>query len=225
MSDPSQPVLELRNVTCAADGHALRGVSLRLHAGGLYFITGESAGLLRVLGLLDAPESGEVILEKRHLAALAEPERDALRNQRCGFLFASPFLLSAFSVVENVAMPLFKISHLTPEQARERTDLLLDFTGLTVEAQHAIEDLTPLQQHTVSLARALANEPAILTVERLDLEDAAAFTALLRQSAARFGVAIIASVADDFSFEPGDHVLAIEAGKVRASIVEGTPLA
>ena len=225
MSDSSQPVLELRNVTCAADGHALRGVSLRVHAGEIYFITGESAGLLRVLGLLDAPESGEIILEKRSVSSLSEPERDELRNQRCGFLFAAPFLLAAFSVVENVAMPLFKISRFTPEQARERTDLLLDFTGLTAEAQHSIEDITPFQQHAVSLARALANDPAVLTVERLDLEDPAAFTALLRASCARFGVAVIASVADDFPFEPGDHILMIDAGFVHESTMEGKPLA
>lgn len=225
MSDSSQPVLELRNVTCAAEGHTLRGVSLRFHAGGLYFIKGESAGLLRVLGLLEAPESGEVFLERRNVASLSEPDRDELRNHRCGFLFAAPFLLSAFSLVENVAMPLFKISHFTPEQARERTDMLLDFTGLTAEAQQSIDDITPFQQHAVSLARALANDPAILTVERLELEDSAAFSALLRASCARFGVAVIASVSADFPFEPGDHILAIEAGFVRESIMEGKPLA
>ena len=230
MSDPSQPVLELRNVTCAADGHALRGVSLRIRAGELYFITGESAGLLRVLGLLDAPESGEVFLEKRNVAALAEPDRDELRNQRCGFLFAAPFLLPGFSVVENVAMPLFKISHFTPEQARERTDMLLEFTGLTDEAQSSIDDITPFQQHAVSLARALANDPAVLTVEALEAafspEDALTFAALLRQSCVRFGVAVIASVAADFSFGPGDHLLAIDdAGVVRESTMERKPLA
>ena len=229
MSDPSQPVLELRNVTCAADGHALRGVSLRIRAGGLYFIVGESAGLLRVLGLLDVPESGEVFLEMRNVASLAEPDRDELRNHRCGFLFASPFLLPGFSVVENVAMPLFKISHFTPEQARERTDMLLDFTGLTDEAQCAIDDITPFQQHAVSLARALANDPAVLTVETLETalapEDALIFATLLRQSCARFGVAVIASASADFPFEPGDHILAIDtSGAVHESIMEGKPL-
>ena len=234
MSDSPQPVLELRDVTCAADGHAVRAVSLRFHAGGMYFIAGECAArraaLLRVLGLVDPPEGGDVLLETRNIGTLAGPDRDELRNQRCGFLFAAPFLLPAFSVVENVAMPLFKISHFTPEQARERTDLLLAFVGLTDEAQQSIDDITRLQQHSVSLARALANDPAILTVESFDAalgaEDSAAFSALLRQSCAHFGVAVIASVAEDFSFEPGDHILAIDAaGAVRESIVEGKPIA
>ena len=133
MSDSSQPVLELRNVTCGEDGCALRGLSMGFAAGVFHLLTGEPAclraALLRVLGLLDAPESGAVFLESRNVTPLADPERDEIRNQRCGFLFAEPFLLPSFTVVENVAMPLFKISHFTPEQARERTDLLLDFVG------------------------------------------------------------------------------------------------
>ena len=233
MSDSSQPVLEMRNVTCGADGHALPRLSLRLDAGVFHLLTGGPAeqrtALLRVIGLLDAPECGEIILESRKLAALADSERDDLRNQRCGFLFASPFLLPSFSVVENVAMPLFKISHFSAAQARERTDLLLDFVGLTAESQQPVEGLTAFQQHAVSLARALANDPAVITVENLDTalgpEDYAGFTALLRQSCARFDVAVIASVSGDFLFEPGDRVLAIDAaGVVRDSIMEGKPL-
>ena len=214
MSDSSQPVLELRNATCGA----LRGLSLRFHAGVLHLIAGEPAhqrgALLRVLGLFDAPESGEVFLEAQNVAVLAEPERDRIRSERCGFLFAAPFLLPAFTVVENVAMPLFKISRFTPEQARERTDLLLEFTGLTAEAQQPVDELTEFQQHVVSLARALANDPAVITVESLDAlsaGDAASFSALLRRTCARFGVAVIASVPADFPAEPGDCLIALEA--------------
>ena len=217
MSDSSQPVLELRHAACGG----LRGLSLCFRAGALHFITGEPASrrgaLLRVLGLLDAPESGEVFLETQNVASLAESDRDRIRSERCGFLFAAPFLLSAFSVVENVAMPLFKISRFTPEQARERTDLLLDFTGLTAEAQQPADELTDFQQHAVSLARALANDPAVITVESLDAlapADAARFTALLRQCCARFGVAVIASVPADFPAEPGDCVVALDANGV-----------
>ena len=219
MSNPSEPVLELRNVTCNADGHALRGVSLRFYAGGFHVVTGEPvclrAALLRVLGLIDAPESGEVFLDHCNVADLAEPERDALRNRRCGFLFAAPFLLPSFTVVENVAMPLFKISHFTPEQARERTDMLLEFVGLAAEAQQPVDELTGFQQHAVSLARALANAPAVITVESVDAglapAESASFTALLRQCCARFGVAVVASVPADFSAEPGDRVISMDA--------------
>ncbi len=219
MSDPLSPVLELRQATCAADGGALRGLSLSFGAGAFHLVSGGPvalrAALLRVLGLLDAPACGEVFFESRAVASLTEPERDSIRNQRCGFLFAAPFLLSTFSVIENIAMPLFKISQLNPGQARERADLLLDFTGLTADAQRHAGELTPYQQHAVSLARALANDPALITVESLDAglgpEEAARFAAMLRQCCARFGVTIIASAPADFAAEPGDRILALDA--------------
>ena len=219
MSDPISPVLELRDATCAADGLALRGLSLSFDAGAFHLVTGGPdllrAALLRVLGLLDPPASGEVFFEGRVFAALSERDRDEVRNLRCGFLFAAPFLLPTFSVVENIAMPLFKISQVNPEQARERTDLLLEFAGLTAEAQRHADELTPFQQHAASLARALANDPALITVESLNAglapEDAAHFAALLRQSCVRFGVTIIASAPADFAAEPGDRIIALDA--------------
>ena len=230
MSDPTPAVLEVRDVTCSADGHALCGLSLRFGAGAFHLIAGGPASLrgalLRVLGLLDAPSCGEVFFEGGNIASLPEPERDKIRNQRCGFLFAAPFLLPAFSVIENIAMPHFKISQVNPEQARERADLLLDFTGLTADAQRPAEDLVPYQQHAVSLARALANEPAVITVESLDSglapEDAACFAGLLRQCCTRFGVAVIASASGDFAAEPGDRVIDIAAGR---PLPEGEPFA
>ena len=219
MSDPFPPVLELRDVTYAADAHALRGLSLGFVAGTFHLVTGGPASvrtaLLRVLGLLDAPVSGEVLFEGCDVASLTEPERDSIRNQRCGFLFAAPFLLRTFTVVENIAMPLFKISQVNPEQARERTELLLDFTGLTAEARRHADELTPWQQHAVSLARALANDPVLITVESLNADlapdESATFAALLRQSCARFGVTVIASAPADFAAEPGDRIIALDA--------------
>ncbi len=219
MSDPISPVLELRDAICAADGSALRGLSLSFNAGSFHVVTGGSdtlrIALLRVLGLLDAPAGGEVFFEGRKFAALSERDRDEVRNLRCGFLFAAPFLLPTFSVVENIAMPLFKISQVNPEQARERTDLLLEFAGLTAEAQRHADELTPFQQHAVSLARALANDPALITVESLSAglapDDAARFAALLRESCARFCVTIIASASADFAAEPGDRVIVLDA--------------
>ncbi len=223
MSDSYQPVLELRHVSCGSHEHAARDCSARFSAGTLHLINGDPArvrSILRVIGLLDPPGSGEVHFETRDVTALDDRAREDLRNQRCGFLFAAPFLLPGFSVVENVAMPLFKISRFTPEQARARTDLLLDFVGLAPESQCPVEELTPFKQHAVSLARALANDPAVITVESLDgdlsISDTADFAALLRRCCARFGVAIIAAAPIDFPVKTGDRILAIdELGTIR----------
>ena len=109
-------VLEIRGVSCAS------GIGLPVRAdfapGRFHVLVGEAGGdssaRLRVLGLLDVPESGEVVVEGVATRGLDEEARAELRAQRFGFVFAAPFLLASFSVIENVAMPLFKISQVGP---------------------------------------------------------------------------------------------------------------
>ncbi len=149
--------------------------------------------LLRVLGLLEAPDKGEVTFEGKPTARLREEERGQLRSRRCGYVFDSPFLLSAFTVIENIAMPLFKVCSMEPDEARDRTEEMLNFTGL----QHVatIRDVSLAIQERVALARALASHPAALFVENLALGDpeAEAFRDLLSAAAEKFNVAVVAS--------------------------------
>lgn len=215
-------MLDLREVVLPPAHACATAPALSLHFGAATFTVlagapGSGRGaFLRVLGLLDPPAGGEVLLEGRPTARLDEPARELLRNQRCGFLFAAPFLLPAMTVLENVAMPLFKISQVEPAQARSRTEALLEFVGLAASAQDLAETLPLFQQHCVSLARALANEPAVLVVESLDAGLTAAessrFAALLRQAVERFGVAVIASAPADFASEKTDRVIPFVQG-------------
>jgi lipoprotein-releasing system ATP-binding protein len=119
-----------------------------------------------LLGLLEAPDSGEVWFEGQPTAQMTDDSRAALRTRKCGYVFASPFLLSAFTVLENIAMPIFKVCQLNPEQARDRTEDLMEFTGLG-DLASAHEVPQPLR-HRVALARALASQPTALFVENLD---------------------------------------------------------
>lgn len=220
MNPETANVLELCEVSLPT-GFGLP-LSARFAPGRLHLLVsdpvGEGNALLRVLGLLDLPESGEVFVEGRETRALDEEERAGLRAQRFGFVFAAPFLLPSFTVIENVAMPLFKVSQVEPEEARRRTERLLAFVGLADAAEAAIEDLTPGAQFHVALARGLVNEPAVLFVEHLDGtlagEQLAGFAALLRRVPAELGTTVVATVSAAFAVEKGDRLLVLERGAV-----------
>src|SRR5690606_28508154 len=117
----------------------------------------------------------------------SEADRTDVRSRHLGFVFESPFLLPAFNVVENVAMPYFKPTGAEPEQARKQTDEALRFTGLEAEANTPVESLSLEAQWRASLARALVNTPMVLFVENVDhtLRDDALIRFLELLSAAR----------------------------------------
>ena len=230
MSGSAPNVLEIRSVSCAS-GFGLP-VSADFAPARFHVLLGEAGGdssaLLRVLGLLDVPESGEVVVEGQPTRALDEEARAELRAQRFGFVFAAPFLLASFSVIENVAMPLFKISQVGPEEARRRTERLLAFTEMADAAEAVIDDLTLRAQYHVAVARGLANEPAILVVENLDGalagEELANFAALLRRVPAEFGTTVIATASPAFAVAKEDRVLEFARGViVRDSALQPEP--
>jgi ABC-type lipoprotein export system ATPase subunit len=215
--------LELRGVsgTCS-DGTSVNCISASFAAGRLHILRGASGSgktaLFRFTGLLEPPAEGEVLMDGHATCGLGEDARTELRMQRLGFAFAAPFLLSTFSVIENVAMPLFKISRVDPEEARRRTEAVLDFVGLPTAVEARVEELTVPAQYDVALARGLVNEPGALLVEELDgvlsgsqLEE---FVRLLRKAAVTFGTAIIATASPELKTQAGDRVLDIDHGVV-----------
>ena len=225
-----EPILEIRAVSCAS-GFGLP-VSADFAPARFHVLlgdaSGDSAALLRVLGLLDVPESGEVIVEGGATRGLDDDARAELRAQRFGFVFAAPFLLASFSVIENVAMPLFKVSQVEPEEARRRTERLLAFTEMADAAEAVIDDLTLRAQYHVAVARGLANEPAILVVENLDGaltgEELGGFAALLRRVPAELGVTVIATASPAFAVAKEDRVLEFARGViVRDSALQPEP--
>ncbi len=212
--------LEARDILCQRPFASLCGAHAAFGRGGFHVLIGEPESghelLLRVLGLLEAPDAGEVFVDGEPTGALSEEARLKLRERRLGFVFTAPFLLPAFSVIENVAMPLFKVSDVEPSEARRRSDALLDFAGLLDFSEVPCAELTTFTQLRVSLARALVNEPIALLVEGLDAvlagEELRVFSSLLRLAATRFGIAVIATASPRFVAEPGDRIVAVADG-------------
>ena len=219
---PASP-LELREVSGdCSDGCGVGGISTSFPAGRLHLVRGAAdsgkTALFRFIGLLEKPAAGEVLVQGSATGCLSEEARTELRTQRFGFVFAAPFLLSSFSAIENVAMPLFKISHVGPDEARRRTEALLDFVGLGGSAEAVVDELPALAQYQLAVARGLVNEPAVLMIENLDGActgaDLEAYRELLRKVASAFGTTVIATASADLKPQGNDRVLDVIAGAI-----------
>jgi lipoprotein-releasing system ATP-binding protein len=169
VSDP--PLIEARGVTrTLPEGATLvRDVSLSVGRGEFVAVTGPSgsgkSSLLYLLGLLDRPTSGQVLLEGRDTARLSAPEMAALRLARLGFVFQFHFLLPEFSALDNVLIPIRRLCRLRGGAARDRAMALLAAFGLAEAAGKMPDQLSGGMRQRVAVARALANDPALLLAD------------------------------------------------------------
>jgi lipoprotein-releasing system ATP-binding protein len=178
------PLLEARGVTrTLPEGVTLvRDVSLSIGRGEFVAVTGPSgsgkSSLLYLLGLLDRPTTGAVLLEGQDTARLSAREMAALRLARLGFVFQFHFLLPEFSAIDNVLIPIRRLGRLGDKAARERALALLDALGLADAALKLPEQLSGGMRQRAAIARALANDPALILADEptgnLDTKNAAA---------------------------------------------------
>ncbi len=189
----------------------LDGVTAEFATRLFHLITGPAGSgknlLLRILGLLEIPDTGDVLIDGESTRGLDPARRSELRNRRFGFLFAAPFLLPSFTVVENVAMPLFRMSSIDAGKAQEMAEHVLELVSLPDRAQDSIEELTFAEQHRVSLARALVYRPEFLLVE--DLAQPADLLLRLRDE---LGVTIIATA--ERPLAAADRLLTLDQGRL-----------
>jgi len=146
----------------------LRGANLRLETGEVIAIVGSSGAgkstLLHIIGALDRPTAGEVVLGGVALAGRSGAELARIRNRYVGFVFQFHHLLREFSAIENVMMPRLILGG-AEEDARSRAEELLHAVGLSRRLEHRPWQLSGGEQQRVAVARALVNEPAVLLAD------------------------------------------------------------
>ena len=207
---------------------ALRGVSLSVSQGEFLAIMGSSGSgkstMLHLLGGLDRPTSGEVVIDGVNLAQLNDEETTLTRRAKTGFVFQFFNLIPLLNVAENVALP-FLIAGDTLAEHKPRVDELLELVGVADKAAHRPDQLSAGEQQRVALARALATSPAILLADEptgnLDYTTGSEILELLWDSCDRLGQTIVLVTHDARAAAYADRVLVVRDGRLLDEIELG----
>jgi predicted ABC-type transport system involved in lysophospholipase L1 biosynthesis ATPase subunit len=147
----------------------LQGADLEIESGESIAVVGRSGAgkstLLHILGALDRPDSGRVLLDGEDVYALSNKRRSRIRCERIGFVFQSYHLLPEMDVLENVMLPGMALGGLPRTTLREKASELLDMVGLADRCGHLPQELSGGEQQRVALARSLMNNPNMLMAD------------------------------------------------------------
>ena len=146
----------------------LKGIDLHIDKGEIVSIVGPSGAgkttLLQIIGTLDRPDSGSVLIDSVDVTSLSSKKLSDFRNRHIGFVFQFHQLLPEFTAIENIMIPAY-IAGASSKQARQRADDLLQFMGLGDRAHHKPNELSGGEKQRVAVARALVNSPAVILAD------------------------------------------------------------
>ena len=200
---------------------ALRGVSFEVKTGEVTAIVGPSgcgkSTLLYLLGLLDRPDKGEILLDNKSVSQASDQVRTELRNKNLGFIFQFHFLIKELTACENVSMPLFKAG-IQRKEANKRARYVLAKLGLGDKAERFANKLSGGEQQRVAIARAMINSPSLLLADEptgnLDSENSRKVFQLLLQFAREESTAVILVTHNPEIAEKCDQILRMKDGQI-----------
>jgi putative ABC transport system ATP-binding protein len=226
VSAPAAQMVAAEEVTRTfGTGHtatrALRGVSFTVPPASLVALRGRSGSgkttLLNIVGGLDRPDGGRVMVAGQDVTAMSGRELMRLRRTSVAFIFQSFGLIPILSAAENVGVPL-RIAGVDPREREERVRLMLDIVGLSEHGRQRPGELSGGQQQRVAIARALAGRPDVLLADeptgQLDSETAKQIMRLLRVVVAAEGVTVLVATHDPSLIGLADSVLVLEDGQI-----------
>ena len=200
----------------------LHGIDLVVGRGEFAALIGPSGSgkstLLNVIGLLDRPTAGSVFIEGTEASALDDAELTRLRGRSLGFVFQHHYLLSEFTALENVMMPILAARGRPDDDMRETAAELLERVGLTAWADNRANRLSGGQQQRVAIARALAMRPALVLADEptgnLDTRSADAVFAMLREINVASGTTFIIVTHDPRLARRCDRIVELVDGRI-----------
>lgn len=208
---------------------ALAGVSLHIRKGELVSLIGPSGSgkstLLNLIGALDRPTSGSLIVDGADLSKLDDDGRTLVRRDKIGFIFQFFNLLPSLTCLENVALPLH-LRGWKRTDARNRAGELLDLVGLTKRTAHLPDELSGGERQRVAIARALSVYPPVLLADEptgnLDSHTGADILALIHDLHQRLGATVLMVTHDKSVAESCPRTVALRDGKVVDDLVRQT---
>ena len=216
------PPLELRDVVKEYDSgvevvRALKGIDFRIERGEFVSVVGPSGSgkstMLNVLGLLDVPTSGEVLLDGRDVTTFSDRERTDARKRYVGFVFQSFYLIDSLTATENVTLPTV---YDRDRDATARAERLLERVGLGDRLDHTPGQLSGGQKQRVAIARSLVNEPAVLLADEptgnLDQETGRSVLSEFRRICDEEGVAVVTVTHDPLVADYADREVELVDG-------------
>ena len=223
----TKSVLEARQVQKSfqqgpATLHVLQGIDVAINAAERLAIVGASGSgkttLLQILGGLDRPTNGQVLVDGRDIHSLSERERGELRNQALGFVYQFHHLLPEFSALENVAMPLL-VRRMPTGEAKDRAREILTRVGLGQRLEHRPHQLSGGERQRAAVARALVTQPKLVLADEptgnLDGKNAEQVFELMLELNRERQTSLVVVTHDLRIAARMDRALEIEGGKLR----------
>ncbi len=201
--------------------HALRGVQSTIYRGEFIAILGPSGSgkstYFNMIGALDSPSQGRVLIDEVDVAQLSAVELAFLRCQKIGYIFQQYNLIRYMTALENVTVPM-AFAGASPEEARRRGMALLDLVGLGDRWSHRPIEMSGGQQQRVAIARAMSNNPMILLADEptgnLDLKTGEEILKIMQRINRERGVTIVCATHDHRLLNICDRIMWVRDGRI-----------
>ena len=208
--------------------HALRGVDLDVAPGELVALVGRSGSgkttLLNVVGGLDRPDEGAVLVDGIDVAALSDDDQALLRRDKVAFVFQTFGLMPVLTAAENVGVPM-RLREAPVAERERRVEMLLELVGLTPHALQRPDELSGGQQQRVAIARALAGSPRLLVADeptgQLDSETGLSVMALIRGVVEAEGMTALVATHDPVMIALADRAVRVVDGRLVGAAERG----